>query len=57
MGDPKEEGTLTYLHDYYIAWQSEPVINRTRLKIPLPEVEVHIFPATPGAMWWCGIHP
>ena len=47
MGDPKGEDTLTYLHDYYIAWQSKPIINRQRVEIPLPEVEVQYFPSNP----------
>lgn len=47
MGDPAEKDVLAYLHDYYIAWQSEPLRDHPRLEIPLPEIEVQYFPSNP----------
>lgn len=47
MGDPAKKDTISYLYDYYICWQPETHIDRPRLEIPLPEVEVQYFPSNP----------
>lgn len=49
LGDPKEEGTLANISDFFGSYQIGPFPEAHRLNLPLPEVEVQYFPSNPRA--------
>ncbi len=49
LGDPKEDGTLTILKEFFQSRPPQFFQEISRLQVPLPEVEVQYFPSNPRA--------